>query len=43
MVGDIPMGDMMRTGEASFAIGDEHDEGDVGHDPYGGTARMNEW
>ena len=37
------MGDMMRTGEASYAIGDEHDEGDVGHDPYGGTARMNEW
>ena len=30
-------------GGASYAIGDEHDEGDVGHDPYGGTARMNEW
>ena len=25
-------------GGASYAIGDEHDEGDVGHDPYGGTA-----
>ena len=30
-------------GGASYAIGDEHDEGDVRHDPYGGTARMNEW
>ena len=25
-------------GGASYAIGDGHDEGDVGHDPYGGTA-----
>ena len=25
-------------GGASYAIGDEHDEGDLGHDPYGGTA-----
>ena len=24
-------------GGASYAIGDEHDEGDVGHDPYEGT------
>ena len=30
-------------GGASYAIGHEHDEGDVRHDPYGGTARMNEW
>ena len=25
-------------GRAIYAIGDEHDEGDVGHNPYGGTA-----
>ena len=30
-------------GGASYAIGDEHDEGDMGHYPYGGTPQMNEW
>ena len=29
-------------GGDSNAIGDEHDEGNMRHDPYGGTARMNE-
>ena len=32
------MGGMMRMGGgAIYAIGDEHDEGDVRHRPYGGT------
>ena len=27
----------VNGGGAIYAIGDEHDEGDVGHNPYGGT------
>ena len=33
------MGSMMRTREGpAIQLGYEHDEGDVGHDPYGGIA-----
>ena len=39
MGGDIPVGGYdVYGGGTSYAIGNEHDEGDVGHNPYGGTA-----